>query len=528
MKIKIQKFILFSFLWIFIVFPLSGNRVQSEFELCRVPFEFENPFSCSASSEGKQEEISESWMGIYMGGIKVGYSHSQEFSLVKNGRRYIKGFNESWMKVTRLGENPVEIVTIQESLFDEYGKPVECLLRIKMSESETVMKAEIGLEKVLFKSGDKIIKELPYKEEFYLGTPFKKFIKENGLEPGKKYNFKILDFTSHSLVDCSFEVIGREDVLVLGKRMGLWHVKEETDYVIPISIDEWIDEGGNSLKSISRTSFAVLTSIQMSKEKALEISEENFDIAFSTIIQSNISFENPQKIQKVKFKLSGISLDKKKNFPFDDKSQKILEWGEDYALVQTSSQIFKEKEAIFFPVEDKKFRKFLKSTSFCQSDDPEIQEVADEIVGQERNSWRAAKKIAEWIRDEMTPNYDVGFATAKEILKNREGDCSEHTVLTVSLCRAAGIPARAAVGIMYAQGIFAYHMWPEVYVGRWIGLDAKWLAVDRKSGEYYTDATHIKFGVSLLDENIFKEMAQAISDIIGNLKIEIIDYYQDK
>jgi len=52
--------------------------------------------------------------------------------------------------------------------------------------------------------------------------------------------------------------------------------------------------------------------------------------------------------------------------------------------------------------------------------------------------------------------------------------------------------------------------------------------VDKKSGEYYTDATHIKFGRSLLDENIFKEMAQAVSEIIGKLKIEIIDYYLDK
>jgi transglutaminase-like putative cysteine protease len=150
--------------------------------------------------------------------------------------------------------------------------------------------------------------------------------------------------------------------------------------------------------------------------------------------------------------------------------------------------------------------------------------VAKGIIGRERNSWKAAKKIAKWVKAEISSNYDVGFATAKEVLKNREGDCSEHTVITVGLCRAAGIPARAAVGIMYAHGIFAYHMWSEVYVGRWINLDAKWLAVDKKTGEYYTDATHIKFGRSLLDEDIFKEMAQAISEIVGHLKVKILDH----
>jgi len=480
------------------------------------------------SGEAKEEKTSEIWMGMYMNGIKVGYIYNQEFSLVKDERKYQRDYSESWMKVSRLGGNPVEIITIQESLYDEQGRPIETLMRMKMSESETRLRAEITPDKIIFRSEDKIIKELPYKEKFYLGTPLAEIIEEEGLRSGKKYNFKILDLTTHSLIQARLEVLGKEEVLILGKKMNLWHIREEIIHLLPITIDEWIDDEGDSWKSMSQTSFLNTISVRMSKEKALEVSDENFDIAFSTIIKPNVTFDNPQEIQKVTFKLSGISPEKIKSFPYDDGSQNILEIGKDYVVVQTSSQIFKEREAIPFPVEDEEFRKFLKPTSFCQSDDPKIQNVAKEIVGPERNSWRAAKKIAEWVQKEMTPNYDVGFATAKEILKNREGDCSEHTVLTVTLCRAVGIPARSAVGIMSAYDIFAYHMWPEVYVGQWIGLDSKWLAVDKKSGQYYTDATHLKFGRSVLDENIFQDMLQAISAIIGQLKLEIIDYYQDK
>ncbi|MGD8536933.1 MAG: transglutaminase-like domain-containing protein, partial [Candidatus Aminicenantes bacterium] len=389
-------------------------------------------------------------------------------------------------------------------------------------------KAEIDREKIIFKSGDKIIKEFTYEEEIYFGTPVNKIIDENGLKPGRKYTFKILDFTTYSLVDTHFEVVGREDVLILGRRLNLWHVKEETDTVIPISVDGWIDEKGNSLKSVSKAGFVNLTSIRMPKEKAQEVSEQNFDIAFSTVIKSNITFENPQEVQAVKFRLSGIPTERIKSLPYDERSQKILELGQGYALIQTSSQIFKEEEAVSLPVEQEEFNSFLKPTSFCQSGDPEIKKTAEEIIGGEKNSWRAAKKIAEWMKKEMASTYDVGFADAREVLRNREGDCSEHTVLAVALLRAAGIPARAAVGIMYGGGIFAYHMWPEVYVGRWIGLDAKWLAMDKKTGEYYTDATHIKLGHSLLDENIFREMAQAVAEIIGLLKLEIVGYSLDK
>jgi transglutaminase-like putative cysteine protease len=480
------------------------------------------------SSPAEEKKLSESWMGIYMNGVKVGYSHSQEFSVKKNGTRYRKDFDESSMRVSRLGGNPVQILSAQESLSDEKGKPLECTLRMKMSETETVTRAEVEADKILFKSNGKVIKELPYQEEFYLGPPLEKMIKEDGLIAGKKYSFKILDPVTYSLVDCRFEIIGKEDVLVLGKEMKLWHVKEEMTSVVPVIMDEWIDRSGDAWKTASKVSFVMTTSIRMPKEKAIEISGQNFDIAFSTVIKPNLAFERPQEVQRVTFKLSGVSPDRIKDFPFDDGSQKIEEVGKDYVIIQTSSQIFSEKEAISFPVEEEELHMYLKPTSFCESDDPGIQRVAKDIVGEEKNSWRAAKKISEWVKKEMTPNYDVGFATAKETLKNRKGDCSEHTVLTVALCRASGIPSRAAVGIMSAQGIFAYHMWPEVYVGRWIGLDSKWLAVDKKSGEYYTDATHIKFGRSLLDENIFKEMAQAISEIVGQLKLEILDYNEDK
>lgn len=479
--------------------------------------------TCPANGE---KITSESWMGIYMEGVKVGYSHEKESVFSKEGEKFTKSMSDSWMRVSRLGGGPVEIVSAQESLYRGGDIPVETVIRTRMSESEIVISAEIFEDKISFKMGEKLVKELSYSEKFYLGIPIKKIISEKGLKPERMFTYRILDPLSQSITESSFHVIGREDVLILGERLNLWHVRTEMMSIIPVVMDEWMDDEGVIWKSVSRASFMTTTSIRMPKEKAMEISEENLDIAFSTILHSNVLFENPLQVRKVTYKLSGISAQIIENFPYDDGSQVLLEAHEDFSVVQTVSQIFKEEEAISFPVSDEKLQDYLEPTSFCQSDDPEIVKTAQEIVGKEQNAWRAAKKITRWVDSEMNPNYDVGFATATEILKNREGDCSEHTVIAVALCRAVGIPARAAVGIMYAEGIFAYHMWPEVYVGRWIGMDAKWIAVDEETGEYYTDATHLKFGRSSLDEKIFEEMVQAISEIIGNLKIEIIDYSQ--
>ena len=486
------------------------------------------PVTAQDERAEKTAPVKEAWMGVYMKGVKIGYSHSREFELIQEGKTFQKSIQESYMKVSRLGSNPVEIRTAQDSLYDALGNPVETIIRTRLSVNETVIKAEVMPERIVFYSGDKITKELSYTEEFHFGVPLEKIIEEDGLNAGRKYTFKILEPLTQSLIHISFEVLQEESVLLLGEQMSLWHVRTRMTDVFPIIMDEWIDAKGEIWKSISDAGFLHTTSIRMPREKALELSEENLDIAFSMLITSNIEFPRPQEVQSVTFKVSGIPTEKLKELPFDGKSQTLLELEEDHALIQTQSLVFAEKGAASFPIEGEEFSRYLASTTFCQSDDPDVVEVAEAIVGDERNAWVAAKKIAEWVAYEMEPNYDVGFASATEILENREGDCSEHTVLMVALCRSVGIPARAAVGVMYGEGIFAYHMWPEVYVGEWVGLDAKWLAVDKRSGEYYTDATHIKLGDSALDEGIFQEMGQAMAGVIGNLTLEVLKYKEDK
>ncbi len=481
-------------------------------------------FSIQTGSGIQIENTSESWMGIYLNGIKVGYSHSKEKIIKKEGKKLIEAFNQARMKVSRFGGNPVEIISSQESLYNLEKKPLEVLLKSRMSEIETVIKAEITPERVIFKLAGEVVKELLYDKEFYLEVPLERIIRCGDFKPGNILNYKILDPIAYSFSDCRVEILGKEEILILGERLKLWHLKSELKSIIPIEVEEWSNEDGDIYKSITRSGFLNTVSIRMSQEKAQEPSGKNFDIAFSSIIKSNVLFDNPQKVRKMKFNLSGVSAERIKGFPWDDGSQKLIKAEGDSFLIGTYSRIFNEKEACAFPVKNEEQQAALKPTVFCQADAPEIVEEANTIIGTERNSWRAAKEIAEWVAKNMTPNYDIGFASAKEIFNNRKGDCSEYTVLFISLCRAVGIPARASVGIMYGGGLFAYHMWPEVYVGEWVSLDAKWLAVDKDSGEYYTDATHLKFGHSNLDENMFKEMITSISEIIGKLKIEILDY----
>jgi len=79
------------------------------------------------------------------------------------------------------------------------------------------------------------------------------------------------------------------------------------------------------------------------------------------------------------------------------------------------------------------------------------------------------------------------------VLDSMAGDCTEHTLLFVSLARAAGLPAREVGGVAYTSldpSLFGWHAWAEVHDGRqWVTIDPTWHQV-------YVDATHVTFSDS--------------------------------
>ena len=112
--------------------------------------------------------------------------------------------------------------------------------------------------------------------------------------------------------------------------------------------------------------------------------------------------------------------------------------------------------------------------------------------------------------NEIKKEPTISIPNALEVLDTKKGDCNEHTVLFNALARAAGIPARTVVGMVYLRGAFYYHAWSEVWLGRWISLDS---VLD----QFPADVTHIKFVEGEIDRQI------DILQLIGNLKIEVLE-----
>ncbi len=129
--------------------------------------------------------------------------------------------------------------------------------------------------------------------------------------------------------------------------------------------------------------------------------------------------------------------------------------------------------------------KFTSATATIQCDSPKVRKLAGDIIGNEVDPLNKADRLKTWVYQSIRKTAACNSSTTLGVLDNMAGDCTEHTLLFVSLARAAGLPARELTGVAYIDRVFGWHAWAEVYNGR------QWVAIDPTWNELFVDATHI-------------------------------------
>jgi hypothetical protein len=239
----------------------------------------------------------------------------------------------------------------------------------------------------------------------------------------------------------------------------------------------------------------------MSTAKNLPARSVSLDLIAQTAVPVATKITDPQTQRTLQLKLGGVNL---ANFRLNGGRQKLLQDQLEIRL-EDLNQLSPPK----IPVRDPRLASYLQPTPFLQTDHPKIQALVAQILNGERDGYRAAIKIKDWIYKEIAKQPTVSIPNALEVLQTRSGDCNEHTVLFNTLARAAGIPAKTVVGVVYLRGAFYYHAWSEVWLGDWVSLDSV-------LNQFPADVTHVKFLEGEIDRQI------EILQLIGNLKIEVL------
>jgi hypothetical protein len=162
---------------------------------------------------------------------------------------------------------------------------------------------------------------------------------------------------------------------------------------------------------------------------------------------------------------------------------------------------------------------FLAAEPFLESDAPEIIAETDLALKGITGARARAERLTRYVNALLDKKPTVSLPSAREVLRTKVGDCNEHTALYVAMARAAGIPARINVGLVFVRGVqgaFYYHAWPEVYLDEGNGR-GMWLPVDPTLNQFPADGTHLRLVRGGLDKQA------AILPLMGSLRITVVD-----
>ncbi|MFH1824635.1 MAG: transglutaminase-like domain-containing protein [Candidatus Firestonebacteria bacterium] len=374
--------------------------------------------------------------------------------------------------------------------------------------------------------------EIPFEKDVILDDNVDEYLRTKGYKVGDR--FKVKTFSKDTMkvesININVKELRKEDGLPKDATIPKYynytmesHGKEffivETELKGIIST-HYIDKKGYTLKS----EFAQLgiTMVKTNKEDALKEYSGSVDIISEYAIKSNRSVDDPRNVVGLNVSIffkSGIP----KNLSGENIERTCINIIKDKtAICSIKKEKFDDSQAISIPILDKNYEKYLKETLYEQSSDKGIIETAKKIVGEEKNSFKAAKKIINWVYDFVkNKNFSVGFNSARETLELKEGDCTEHSVLASALCKAVGVPTKVCGGLVLMKDKFYYHMWIEVYVGKWIGMDPTF-------NEDIVDAAHIKLSEGILDEEGRFNLLVDILSYFKNIEITVFNLKQEE
>ncbi len=355
------------------------------------------------------------------------------------------------------------------------------------------------------------------------------------LQPGQPFSFDTFstDYPQAVVVE-SGKVVGQEIRNIRGVKRKVWKLTSGVSFMPDLISTMWVDDHNNDVASLTKIpGLGNMMEYVTTRAECMK-QPQGVEIFASTLLHPQIPLANPHELGQAVYKLIAL-----------DPAQKLTLWNQGEQRVITSEPGLCEVEvtAPRFTAADATYQlphadtpdlhEYLQPSAYLEVNAPEIQALGHEAVGDEKNPVRAAHRIQQFVGDYITKkDLNIGFASAQETAKSREGDCTEHAVLCAALGRVVGLPTRCVVGFGYVPpgmeepaiakgvdkdtGIFGFHMWAEAMIGpdEWVPMDA---ALDG------FDVGHIAITKSALEEvNPTVDLNTPVFQLMESLRIEIV------
>ncbi len=347
--------------------------------------------------------------------------------------------------------------------------------------------------------------------------------------PGERFSFRSYEPTYNTVVTIQALVKEREEVAVLGKKQNLLRVELTPDPIelrdkppvqLPGSV-VWLDEHFVPVRrQMEMNGLGTLLLTRTTREIAMAGGAGLArlpDINLQNLIPLNRAIANPYASRSAVYR---ITLRNDRN--------------PGSALVQDEHQDIRNLNGATFELhvhpplpgngkgKGSPGAEYLAASYYISSDDPQVRALARQAVGTETDPWRKAQRMERWVYQNMKVDNAAPLVPAGTIARDRRGDCRHYALLTTALCRAEGLPARTALGLIYVARrgqppALGFHMWTEVWIaGQWLGLDGT-------LGRGGVSATHVKISQHSWHETRSLTPLLPVERVLGKLEVAVVE-----
>jgi hypothetical protein len=481
-------------------------------------------FGCDQSGQQLLQQtpaVVESWDAVYIGTTKVGHTQTSFASESIDGRRRIRIESHQHLEMARFGQK-VKLGTHFECLESEEGVIQSFTCRTEAGPTPIVIRGELvdgTLRLTTTSQGKEIESSLPWDKSIRGFFATEQSLRRQPMKAGEKRRLKMLfpGLSQIQVIETILEAEGTEPTALLGESRDLMRIKN-TVVIGDQEIETlcWTDEAGETWKceipGLRQVTY------RTTRERALATGGiAEFDLGWDSIVRVSTPLPRAHQTERVVYRAKLSRRNPAEVFatgigqriePIDATQARII--------VTAVRPDRPEGSDPNVPNESD-----IAANSLIQCDDQQIKRLATQIAADEDDAWQVCLQMEKWVHKSIrSKNFAQGFATAADVAKTLEGDCTEHAVLLAALCRARGIPARVATGLIYSpvdQG-YAFHMWNEAWVAD------RWVPLDGTLGLGGTGAAHLKLGQSNLSQENANSAVLAVIQVLNQLELEILEH----
>ena len=474
--------------------------------------------SQAVAADSKSDD--ESWQVMYLSGQRIGYGRVVIREVTRGRDTVYVTETEEYVSIRRFGQQlKIQSKTHTEETpdgqllsynFEMKNPPAQSTKSVgRVEDGKLVIASTVGGRTNTTKlDWDSSVKSPAWQDRSLSDSP---------LKPGESRSFKTFMPEFSKVVNVKMTADDyRVTKLHDGSEKSLLKVRVFQSILPGIGMRVYLDKDGEALRT--EADLLGMVTYNVPREVALEeIAGAELDVATNTLIKVRnppIGLHSRQKaVYRIKTKGRNPS-----DFLPPGGTQAVTPIDDETATLTVTS--------IKPPKNIQRSRNeqpdYLGDTQFLQADDSRVQEHAHRAAAGSADPGTIAVRMEQYVYKELKKkNFSTALASAAEVAKSLEGDCTEHACLLAAMLRVEKIPSRVAVGLVYAErfGAFGGHMWTEAW------LDGKWVPLDATLGKGGIGAGHIK----LADSSFADEGPSPVTsfvplmNMLSNVTIDVIN-----